>query len=84
MKDRNGKYDVQVPLLPPLDEEQVQEEEVVSEKEKLDVRLLGMYKDRSLQPGESAGQSMMLHSLLDLSGLIWASYRTSDCGTSKP
>ncbi|KAL2039184.1 hypothetical protein N7G274_008233 [Stereocaulon virgatum] len=54
VKDRNGKYDVQVPLLPPLDEEQAQEEEVASEKEKLDARLLEMYKDRSLQPGEPA------------------------------
>ncbi|KAK3169518.1 hypothetical protein OEA41_008902 [Lepraria neglecta] len=54
VKDRNGEYDIQVPLLPPLDEEQAQEEEVASEKEKLDARLLEMYKDRSLQPGEPA------------------------------
>ncbi|KAL2045420.1 hypothetical protein ABVK25_012105 [Lepraria finkii] len=54
VKDRNGKYDIQVPLLPPLDEEQAQEEEVASEKEKLDARLLEMYKDRSLQPSEPA------------------------------
>lgn len=68
VKDRNGKYDVQVPLLPPLDEEQAQEEEVASEKEKLDARLLEMYKDRSLQPGEPAGQYAILDLLITLQG----------------
>lgn len=33
IKDRNGNYMVQVPMLPPLDEEQAQEEEAASEKE---------------------------------------------------
>lgn len=52
-KDRNGNYQVQVPMLPPLDNDQAQEDDV-TEKEKLDARLLEMYKDRSLQPGEPA------------------------------
>ena len=68
VKDRNGKYDIQVPLLPPLDEEQAQEEEVASEKEKLDARLLEMYKDRSLQPSEPAGQSALLGLLVTFQG----------------
>ena len=56
MRDRNGKYDVQIPILQPdLDESQPQEEDVVSEKEKLDAMLLERYKDRSLQPGEPGG-----------------------------
>ena len=55
MRDRNGNYQVQVPLLPPVDDEQAQEEEANAEREKLDARLLEMYKDRSLQPSEPAG-----------------------------
>ncbi|MCJ1276915.1 hypothetical protein MMC21_004722 [Puttea exsequens] len=54
MRDRNGNYQVQVPLLPPVDDEQAQEEEANAEREKLDARLLEMYKDRSLQPSEPA------------------------------
>lgn len=60
VKDRNGKYDVQVPLLPPLDEKQAQEEEAAIERENLDTRLLEIYKERSLQAGERAGQSITL------------------------
>lgn len=57
MRDRHGNYDVQVPVLQPLaDEEQAQEEDV-GEKEKLDATLLERYKDRSLQPGEPGGWS---------------------------
>lgn len=33
LKDRNGNYQVDIPLLPPLDEEQIQEEEAESEKD---------------------------------------------------
>ena len=33
VKDRNGNYQVQVPLLPPLDEDQAQEEDSGNEKE---------------------------------------------------
>ena len=33
VKDRNGSYQVQVPLLPPLDEDQAQEEDSSNEKE---------------------------------------------------
>ena len=56
VRDRNGKYDVQVPILQPdLDESQPQEEDVINEKEKLDAMLLERYKDRSLQPGEPGG-----------------------------
>ena len=33
VKDRNGNYEVQVPLLPPLDEDQAQEEDSGNEKE---------------------------------------------------
>ncbi|KAK4694521.1 hypothetical protein P7C71_g3085, partial [Lecanoromycetidae sp. Uapishka_2] len=51
VKDRNGNYQVQTPMLPPLDDDQAQEDDA-TEKEKLDARLLEMYKDRSLQPGE--------------------------------
>lgn len=73
VKDRHGNYQVQVPLLPPLDEDQAQEEDSGNEKEsavcppwykkeianphiELDARLLEMYKDRSLQPHDPAGQ----------------------------
>lgn len=56
VRDRNGKYDVQIPTLHPVvDEDQAQEEDVASEKEKLDAMLLERYKDRSLQPGEPGG-----------------------------
>ena len=34
-KDRNGNYQVQIPLLPPLDDDQAQEEEVGNEKESM-------------------------------------------------
>ncbi len=58
VRDRNGKYDVQVPILQPVvDEDQAQEEEVAHEKEKIDTMLLERYKDRSLQPGEPGGAS---------------------------
>ena len=74
VKDRNGNYQVQVPILPPLDEDQAQEEDSGNEKEsmvcpfwwkeeianphiEIDARLLEMYKDRSLQPHDPAGQS---------------------------
>lgn len=33
VKDGNGNYEVQVPLLPPLDEDQAQEEDSGSERE---------------------------------------------------
>ena len=33
VKDRNGNYQVQVPLLPPLDEDEAQEEDSGNEKE---------------------------------------------------
>ena len=33
VKDRNGDFQVHVPLLPPLDEDQAQEEDSVNEKE---------------------------------------------------
>lgn len=86
VKDRNGNYQVQVPLLPPLDEDQAQEEDSGNEKEstvgplwyqeamanartELDARLLEMYRDRSLQPHDPAGQSpiISLHLKQDLS-----------------
>ena len=36
VKDRNGNYQVDIPLLPPLDEEQMQEEdEAAMEKESM-------------------------------------------------
>lgn len=54
VKDRNGNFEVQIPILPPLDEDQAQEEDSGSEKEKLDARLLEMYKDRNLQPHDPA------------------------------
>lgn len=56
VRDRNGKYDVQIPTLHAVvDEDQAQEEDAASEKEKLDAMLLERYKDRSLQPGEPSG-----------------------------
>ncbi len=56
VRDRNGKYDVQIPILHPVvDEDQAQEDDAISEKEKLDAMLLERYKDRSLQPGEPGG-----------------------------
>lgn len=33
VKDRNGNYEVQIPLLPPLDEDQAQEEDSGNEKD---------------------------------------------------
>ena len=35
VKDRNGNYQVQVPILPPLDEDQAQEEDSGNEKESM-------------------------------------------------
>lgn len=81
VKDCNGNYQVQVPHLPPLDEDQAQEEDSGNEKEsttcpswyqeemlnshtELDARLLEMYKDRSLQPHDPAGQSPTINLLL--------------------
>ena len=53
MKDRNGNYQVHVPTLPPLDEDHAHEHGEI-ETEKLDARLLEMYKNRNLQPSEPA------------------------------
>ncbi|KAF6223432.1 hypothetical protein HO133_000275 [Letharia lupina] len=64
VKDRNGNYQVQVPLLPPLDEDQAQEEDSGNEKEKLDARLLEMYRDRSLQPHDPAELLNAVHASL--------------------
>lgn len=81
VKDNNGSYQVQVPLLPPIDEDQAQEEDSGNEKEstvyllwtkgeminfniELDARLLEMYKDRSLQPHDPAGQSTIIRLFL--------------------
>ena len=56
VRDRNGKYDVQVPNLQLVTvETQGLEEEIVNEKERLDAMLLERYKDRSLQSGEPEG-----------------------------
>lgn len=64
VRDRSGKYDVQVPTLHAIvDDEQAQDEDAGTEKEKLDAMLLERYKDRSLQPGEPAGK-------LALSGVL--------------
>lgn len=55
VKDRNGNYQVDIPLLPPLDEEQMQEEdEAAMEKERQEARLLEMWKDKHLQPSDPA------------------------------
>ncbi|KAM0793829.1 hypothetical protein BDR22DRAFT_895839 [Usnea florida] len=64
VKDRNGNYQVEVPHLPPLDEDQAQEEDSGNEKEKLDARLLEMYKDRSLQPHDPAELLNAVHASL--------------------
>ena len=74
-KDSNGNIEIRVPVLPPLDEDQVQEEDMGSERDsmfgylngsalgtddiaELEAKMLEMYKDRSLQPGEPAGESV--------------------------
>ncbi|KAL9104424.1 MAG: hypothetical protein Q9163_000630 [Psora crenata] len=49
-KDSNGNFQVRVPVLPPLDDDQVEE------SDKLDAKMLELYKDRNLQPGEPAGK----------------------------
>ncbi|CAF9936980.1 MAG: hypothetical protein ALECFALPRED_007029 [Alectoria fallacina] len=64
VKDRNGNYQVQIPILPPLDEDQAQEEDSGNEKEKVDARLLEMYKDRSLQPHDPAELLNAVHASL--------------------
>ncbi|CAF9906338.1 hypothetical protein IMSHALPRED_004175 [Imshaugia aleurites] len=64
VKDRNGNYEVQIPLLPPLDEDQAQEEDSGNEKDKIDARLLEMYKDRSLQPHDPAELLNAVHASL--------------------
>ncbi|MCJ1227753.1 hypothetical protein MMC12_004411 [Toensbergia leucococca] len=51
IRDHNGNYQVQVPLLPPLDEDQQPEDEG-REKEKLEARLLQTYRNRTIQTGE--------------------------------
>jgi len=78
-KDRNGNYSVQVPTLPPLEDEQVEEEIGGSERDsmfapirdgyggrvggcwltgeaELEARMLGLYKEKSLQAGEPGGE----------------------------
>ena len=58
VRDRNGRYDVLVPTLQPvIDEDQAREDDNVDEKEKFDAMLLERYRDRSLQSGEPGGQS---------------------------
>lgn len=58
VKDRNGNYQVTVPTLPPIDDEQAaEEEEEGMEKEKMETRLLEMLRNKSLQAGEPPGRS---------------------------
>ena len=65
VKDRNGNYDIHVPILQPLvDDEQAPEEDMVGEREKLDAMMLERFKDRSLQPGEPGGMYMLEVSVL--------------------
>lgn len=71
VRDRSGKYDVQVPTLHAiLDDDQALDEDAGTEKEKLDAMLLERYKDRSLQAGEPAGQLAPCGVLLYDPGLI--------------
>ncbi|KAL9129858.1 MAG: hypothetical protein Q9217_001813 [Psora testacea] len=53
-KDSNGNFKLQVPVLPPVEDDQAQEEDMGSERDKLEARMLELYKDRNLQPGEPA------------------------------
>ncbi|MCJ1256827.1 hypothetical protein MMC24_004651 [Lignoscripta atroalba] len=53
MRDQNGNYQVQMPSLPAVDDEQSQEDEG-RETEKLEARLLEMYRNRSRQTSEPA------------------------------
>ena len=83
VKDRNGKYDVQIPNLQFVpDETQGQEEEMANEKEKLDAMLLERYKDRSLQSGEPEGTLLTFKLVLVHQKLTPTSLRTSSCSTS--
>ncbi|MCJ1346877.1 hypothetical protein MMC31_005097 [Peltigera leucophlebia] len=54
VKDCNGKYEVQTPCLPPQEDDQLQDES--TEKDKIEIRLLEMYKNRSLQPDEASAE----------------------------
>lgn len=56
VKDRNGNFQVTVPTLPPMDDEQAAEEEDGVEKEKMEMRLLEMLRNKSLQAGEPPGE----------------------------
>lgn len=74
VRDQNGDPSVQIPLLPPLEDDQIQDEETTEKESMLskfmdredgnmsliretetEARLLEMYKDRRIQPGEPAG-----------------------------
>ncbi|MCJ1368026.1 hypothetical protein MMC16_007165 [Acarospora aff. strigata] len=53
IRDKNGNYQVDVPLVPAGGEEQGPEDEV-KEKERAEARLVEMYRNRSRQPSEPA------------------------------
>ena len=73
-KDSNGLFKIKVPVLPPLDDDQADEEDMGSERDskwripnyskpvtyrstELEAKMLELYKDRSLQPGDPSGES---------------------------
>ncbi|KAL9613722.1 MAG: hypothetical protein Q9167_001736 [Letrouitia subvulpina] len=61
VRDRNGQCQVQIPHLPPAEEEQVHEEDdSQAEKARLEERLLEMYKNRGLGPGDPADVAELL------------------------
>ncbi|MCJ1260258.1 hypothetical protein MMC22_000118 [Lobaria immixta] len=63
VRDLNGDYQVQIPRLPPMDDDQAQEDEV-TEKEKHEARLLEMRKNKNIQSSELAELVSAAHSSL--------------------
>ena len=99
-KDSNGNPQIRVPVLPPLDDDQAEEEEMGTERDskgvlnrshwsevlltpsvELEARMLELYKDRSLQPGDPAGSCGM--SSFCLYDLLTDRFRAHVSGTSE-
>ncbi|KAI9881416.1 MAG: hypothetical protein M1830_003423 [Pleopsidium flavum] len=55
IRDKNGNYQVEFPVVPAVGEEQGPEDEA-KEKERIEAKLVELYRNRSRQPSEPAGK----------------------------
>ena len=66
-----------------VEEEQLQEEDSLNEREKLDAMLLERYEDRSLQPGEPGGEFALFATFKLAHKLMRVECRTLSCSSGQ-